>query len=227
MCGRYTLTLGLDTLREAFPEVKFVEEIVPRYNIAPGQPIAAVPNLQPLKMEYFRWGLVPPWTKEPKIGYKFINARAETLAEKSTYKSPYKSRRCLVLADGFFEWVNIEGSKKKLPIYFRMKSRAAFAMAGLWEIWRPNTEDEIRSATIITTEPNKLVGKFHDRMPVILRREAYSAWLVPEQKSAEALQGLLRPYPGDELICYPVSPLANKAGNEGPEVIDPLREMRV
>jgi putative SOS response-associated peptidase YedK len=186
-----------------------------------------IPNVQPLKLEYYRWGLIPTWAKDPKIGYKFINARAETFGKKSAYRTAYERRRCLILADGFFEWVKIDGSKMKLPIYFRAKSESPFALAGLWEIWKPNTKNEIRSATIITTEPNELVGKFHERMPVILPPEAYSTWLNPERKSAESLQVLLRQYPAKELTCYPVSTLANKVGNEGPEVIEPVKELKL
>lgn len=221
MCGRFSLTLALAKLRQAFPNVEFVEELIPHYNIAPTQPIAVVPNIQPLKMEYYRWGLIPSWAKDPGIGVRLINARAETLREKPAFRSAYGSRRCLVLADGFFEWVSIEGKKTKLPIYFRMKSGTPFALAGLWEVWKANDENEIRSATIITTEANEMVGQFHERMPVILPQDKYSIWLDPERKSGDTFQGLLKPYPAEEMTCYPVSTLANSAVNDSPDVILP------
>ncbi len=224
MCGRYTLTLSPETLQEAFPTVAFHFEHTPRFNIAPSQmiPVIRAAAGKDLQADLFRWGLIPAWSKDEKIGYRLINARAETLAEKPSFRSAFKSRRCLIPADGYFEWTIVEGTKTKIPIYFFKKSREAFAFAGLWETWRSPTGDEIHSATIITTEPNDLAGRFHNRMPAILPKEDYSAWLAPAVKSPDALLALLKPYPTPDMDCFPVSTLVNKPENDRAEIVIPL-----
>jgi putative SOS response-associated peptidase YedK len=224
MCGRYTLTLSLEALEKAFPEVKFNIEHTPRFNVAPSQmiPVIRKDANGTLRADLLKWGLIPSWSKDEKIGFQLINARAETVAEKPSFRGALKFRRCLILADGFYEWVNIADTKVKLPIYFLLKSRAPFAFAGLWETWAPPNRAEINSATIITTEPNALVGKFHDRMPVILPHDAYMNWLTPNPKSPGEFRSLLKPFPEAQMECYPVSTLANSAKNESPEVILPL-----
>ena len=225
MCGRYTLTISPAELKNAFPTVDFHIEHTPRFNIAPTQMIPVIRQVEnsSLRADLFKWGLIPSWSKDETIGYRLINARAETLAEKPAFRGAYKSRRCLIPADGFFEWVIIEGSKTKLPIYFFQKSREAFAFAGLWETWKSPNGEVINSATIITTEPNALVGRFHDRMPVILPNEAYTTWLTPGSKSPIELHSLLKPYPEVEMDCHPVSPLANSPKNDSSEIIIPLK----
>ncbi len=222
MCGRFTLTVDPGELREAFPGVEVPEKIRPRYNIAPSQPVAVIPNDGKNKLDFFVWGLIPSWAKDPAIGNRMINARAETLAEKPSFRAAYRRRRCLVLADGFYEWRKEPGSKAKTPMYLQMESKEPFAFAGLWEIWHAADGSEIRSCNIITTEPNELVKKIHNRMPVILPREAYELWLSPEEKEPRELQGLLGPFPAAEMIAYPVSRTVNSPANEGAELIVPV-----
>ena len=222
MCGRFTLTLEPGELREAFPGVEIPAEMKPRYNIAPSQPVAVIPNDGKDKLDFFIWGLIPSWAKDPAIGNRMINARAETLAEKPSFRAAYRRRRCLVLADGFYEWRKEPGNKAKTPMYIQMESKEPFAFAGLWEIWHSADGSEVRSCNIITTEPNGLVKQIHNRMPVILPREAYELWLAPEEKDPSELDGLLVPFPAPEMMAYPVSRTVNSPANEGPELIVPV-----
>lgn len=223
MCGRFTLTVDANTIQTYFPWLKFVpSQIVPRYNIAPTQPIAAVPNDGRKAVDHFLWGLVPFWAKDPSIASRMINARAETLAEKASYKNPFKRRRCLILADGFYEWAKVPGQSAKQPYYFRMEDGTPFGFAGLWEEWESPEGSQLKSATIITTEPNPLVAKVHDRMPVILHPQDYGKWLSPKETPAKDLQHLLTAYPAEEMVAYPISMRVNSPANEGPENIVPL-----
>ncbi len=206
MCGRYFITLKYDELTAAFPDFAppAPESWQPRYNIAPTQPIAVVPNDGKCAISFFRWGLVPAWAKDPAIGNRMINARAETLAEKPAFRAAYRYRRCLILADGFYEWQAVPGSRAKIPHAIRLKNGEPFAFAGLWDLWRPD-DTPLYSCTIITTEPNALVAPIHNRMPVILPRDAYTLWLTPGATDAGALQTLLQPYPAEEMTAYPIS----------------------
>src|SRR5215216_4713323 len=170
MCGRYTLRTPVDTLAEAFEIEEYPSSITPSYNIAPTQEVAAVVEEdEKRKLEMLRWGLIPSWAKDPAIGNKMINARAETVAEKPSFRSAFKVRRCLILADGFYEWQKTDNGKQ--PYYIKMQDGSPFAFAGLWEIWQNG--EEIRSATIITTDANDLMNEIHHRMPVILPPEDY------------------------------------------------------
>ncbi len=222
MCGRFALTLDPADLQNAFPEFTFPAQSAPRYNIAPSQPILALPNDGTNKADFFVWGLIPSWAKDPAIGSRLINARAETLAEKPAFRSAYKYHRCLIFADGFFEWQAVSGSKSKIPHFIRLKSGAPFAFAGLWEHWQPADGSEVRSAAIITAEPNELMAFIHNRMPVILPPNSYSQWLDPAPQSPTRLQSLLVPYPAGEMEAYPVSTLVNSPGNDRAECILPL-----
>ena len=222
MCGRFTLTIDPADLQDAFPEFIFPLQGVRRYNIAPSQPILALPNDGTKKVDFFVWGLIPSWAKDPSIGNRMINARSETLAEKPSFRSAYKYHRCLIFADGFYEWQARPGSKTKIPHFIRLKTSAVFAFAGLWEHWQLLDGSEIRSATIITTEPNELMQSIHNRMPVILQQDAYTQWLDPAPQSPNRLQSLLVPYPADEMEAYPVSTLVNSPGNDQAECILPL-----
>jgi putative SOS response-associated peptidase YedK len=217
MCGRYTITRSAAELGEAF-EVAQVPEFPPRYNVAPSQsvPVVRLAAGGERRMELLRWGLIPFWARDPGIGYKMINARAETVAEKPSYREAFKRRRCLMVADGFYEWKKAPGGKQ--PHYFRLKSGESFAFAGLWERWEG--EEEIRSCALITTEPNGVVGAVHDRMPVILSPADYEAWL--EADDPDLLRSLLRPYPGEEMEGYAVSPAVNSPRNDDPAVIEPV-----
>ena len=221
MCGRFTLALDRDGLQQAFPDFTFPAEMAPRYNIAPTQPVSVVPNNSQNTVEFFNWGLIPSWAKDPKIGNRMINARSETLAEKPSFRAAYKRRRCLVLADGFYEWQRVPGRKTKVPVHIRMASDEPFAFAGLWESWYSPDGSNILSCAIITTTPNEMLEEIHNRMPVILPPGAYQAWLDPEEKAPGALNGLLRPYPASEMKAYPVSTLVNSPKNDAPELIVP------
>lgn len=223
MCGRFTLTLDPDELRQAFPWVAFPQQDWrPRFNIAPSQALAVVPNNGEQRLDFFSWGLVPFWAKDPSIGSRMINARAETLAEKPSFRNAYKRRRCLVLADGFYEWQAVPGEKAKQPMYIRMQDGEPFAFAGLWEDWQSADGSQILSCTIITTQPNELVRPIHNRMPVILPAEAYPDWLAPGEVPASQLNHLLNPYPSERMQAYPVSRLVNSPANDSPECIQPL-----
>jgi putative SOS response-associated peptidase YedK len=221
MCGRFSLTVDPADLQQAFPEFTFPTKAAPRYNIAPSQPILVLPNDGSNTADYYLWGLIPSWAKDPKIGNNLINARADTLAAKPSFRSAYKYHRCLIFADGFFEWQPQPGSKSKLPYYIRLKSEKPFAFAGLWEHWQSPDGSEVKSATIITTEPNELTGKIHNRMPVILQKEDFARWLDPAPANAADLQNLLVPYPSNEMIAYPISMAVNAPANDSPEIIQP------
>jgi len=224
MCGRFTLTTPSDELASAFPGFVLPEDPHPRYNIAPGQDVLVVPNLENRRAAMYRWGLVPAWAKDPAVGHRLINARAETLAEKPSFRIPFRKRRCLILSDGFFEWK--KAGKSRMPYYVRAREGRPFAMAGLWDIWHPLSGDALRSCTIITTDANPLVRKVHDRMPAILNPADYLLWLAPETEKASSneLQTLLTPFPATEMEAYPVSSLVNSPRNDLPQCIEPVPE---
>jgi putative SOS response-associated peptidase YedK len=222
MCGRFTLTVDPADLQDAFPEFTFPAQSAPRYNIAPSQPILALPNNGTNKADFFIWGLIPSWAKDPSIGNRMINARAETLAEKPSFRGALKYHRCLIFADGFYEWQAQPGSKSKIPHFIRLRSTAPFAFAGLWEQWHSPDGSEVNSATIITTEPNELMASLHNRMPVILKSEAYAQWLDPSPQAPAHFQDLLAPYPTAEMEAYPVSTLVNSPSNDQAECILPV-----
>ena len=173
--------------------------------------------------DYFVWGLIPSWAKDPKIGNRLINARSETLGEKPSFRTAYKRRRCLILADGFYEWQKQPGQTAKAPHYIVLKSGYPFAFAGLWEQWFSPDGSEIKSATIITTEPNELIAQLHNRMPVILPTQAYDRWLDCFDRSPAELRDLLVPYPPEEMTFYPVSTQVNNPSNDLPELVVPLQ----
>ena len=223
MCGRFTLASDTETLIQTFIDFKIPTNLSPRYNISPTQDVASVPNTPEKQVEFFHWGLIPSWAKDPKIGNRMINARSETLAEKPSFREAYKRRRCLILADGYYEWQKIPGDRAKQPVYIRLKSQKPFAVAGLWETWQTEGMDEpLRSCTIITCPPNTLLKEIHHRMPVILPQDAYAEWLSPNQRSADVFQPLLIPYPDEEMEAYPVSRFVNRPMNDSPECIAPL-----
>jgi putative SOS response-associated peptidase YedK len=221
MCGRFALTVDPADLQDAFPEFAFPGQLAPRFNIAPTQPVLVIPNDGTGKADFFVWGLIPSWAKDPSIGARMINARAETLAEKPSFRAAYRYRRCLILADGFFEWQAQVGSKVKVPHYIRLKSGRPFAFAGLWEDWHAPDGSQVKSATIITTQPNELIARLHNRMPVILPPDTYARWLEPAPRQPADLQGLLAPYPAEAMSAHPVSTLVNSPANDRPECITP------
>ena len=240
MCGRYTLISSQGKIQGAF-DVKLVgfEWIThfPRYNIAPSQGVLVVVNspdqtpedIEPSQTisrgarvaDLFRWGLIPFWAKDPAIGNRMINARAETLAEKPAFRTCLRKKRCLVIADGFYEWRANAG--KKVPMRITLKSGEPFAFAGLWDEWKAPTGEPVRSCTIITTTPNELIADIHNRMPVILESDAEKVWLDPDVENAGLLTSLLTPYPADGMMAYQVLPLVNSPKNDIPECIAPVR----
>ncbi|MGH7962508.1 MAG: SOS response-associated peptidase [Candidatus Binatia bacterium] len=226
MCGRFTLTTDLDRLAERFAFHAADLSYTPRYNIAPSQPVLAVlreTDDGAPRVELLRWGLIPSWAKDPAIGDRMINARAETVAEKPSFRRALQKRRCLVLADGFYEWKK-EG-KKKVPLFITLKSREPFGFAGLWETWRSSTDETLRSCTIITTTPNTLMESLHNRMPVILPREAEALWLDRTVGDPQTLLPLLIPYPDEAMEAYIVSSFVNSPRNDTPTCIAPLSSL--
>ncbi len=221
MCGRFTLVAGEDDLQAEFEGIDFPTQFAPRFNIAPTQPVLAVPNDGKRKADFFIWGLIPSWAKDPSIGSRLINARAETLAEKPAFRGSYKHKRCMILADGFYEWKAVPGSKAKVPHYIQLKSLKPFAFAGLWAEWRSSDGSELRSCAIITTSPNELMASIHNRMPVILQPEHRPAWLDPASSGTEALAPLLRPFPADLMRAFPVSTLVNNPAMDRADCILP------
>ncbi|MDX2100517.1 MAG: SOS response-associated peptidase [Leptolyngbyaceae cyanobacterium bins.59] len=218
MCGRYTLSQSADVLAEAFhlPEVPLH---IPRYNIAPTQGVAVIQQSQGTRQwQLLRWGLIPSWSKDVKIGNKLINARSETVAEKPSFRSAFRYRRCLIPADGFYEWQRQE--KKKQPFYFQVHKGQPFAFAGLWEHWE-GEGGPIDSCTLLTTQANALLAPIHDRMPVILHPEDYDRWLDPQIQDSKSLESLFQPYPSEEMAGYPVSAIVNSPAHDTLDCVVP------
>jgi len=222
MCGRFTLTVNPAELKDTFSDYNFPAMFAPRFNIAPTQPVLAIPNDDKFTADFFIWGLIPMWAKDPEIGNRLINARGETLAEKPSFRGSYRHKRCLIVADGFYEWKAFGGRKTKTPYYIHMQDRKPFALAGLWDHWESPDGSSIKSCTIITTTPNELMGAIHDRMPVILHSRDYAKWLDPSPQTPESLQPLIKPFPADAMTAYPVSTLVNKATSDVPEMVVPV-----
>ena len=223
MCGRFTLTVDPAQAQENFNNFTFPEKFAPRFNIAPTQPILAIPNDEKFTADFFIWGLIPMWAKDPAIGNRLINARAETLAEKPSFRGSLKYKRCLILADGFYEWKSSDGKKSKTPFFIHMKDRKPFAFAGLWDSWNSPEGSQLKTCTIITTEPNELMSLLHNRMPVILHPRDYDKWLDPSSQTPDQLLPLLKPFPAEMMDAYPVTPLVNKPANDTPELVVPAR----
>ncbi|HZO71642.1 MAG TPA: SOS response-associated peptidase [Ktedonobacteraceae bacterium] len=216
MCGRFTLTVDINTVARAFNVAPSLQTTA-RYNVAPTQEVVTVMRNGDAHLELLRWGLIPSWAKEESISAKMINARAETLAEKPSFKRLLRNRRCLVVADGFYEWKQEHGGK--VPMYITMKDHEPFAFAGLWDTWKSPEGEQIRTCTIITTNPNDVVLPIHNRMPAILTPEAREEWLDPELHDDNVLLHLLAPYPSDAMMARPVSRLVNNPRNDSPELI--------
>ncbi|MGA8943941.1 MAG: SOS response-associated peptidase [Thermoactinomyces sp.] len=218
MCGRFSLATELTRLMEKFRFI-LANEISPHYNIAPSQTILTVTCGKDGRVgKLMKWGLVPYWAKDPKIGCRMINARAETLAEKPAYKIPFRKQRCLIPADGFYEWKKL--GEKKQPYRYQLKNGEPFAFAGLWDRWKQGNKT-LYSCTIITVDPNPLVNKVHNRMPLILPEDAYDLWLSPNAGS-DCLQTLFKPYPEAEMEAFPVSSRVNSPRNDDPSLVEPV-----
>ncbi|MGE0474519.1 MAG: SOS response-associated peptidase [Nitrospirales bacterium] len=214
MCGRFTRKDNFKQLAESLG-LAHLPPLEPRYNIAPSQFIACV-RAKPASLEKecvpLKWGLVPSWAQDPGIGQQMINARAETVPEKPSFRKAFQQQRCLIFADGFYEWKR-EG-KVKQPYYIRMKDHRPFVFAGLWDHWEKGDQAPIDSCTIITTGPNGLMESIYNRMPVILHPDHHQFWLDHETQNSQALQSLLKPYPGDEMEAFPISLLVNNPRND-------------
>ena len=221
MCGRFVYAAQCDENQLAFPQVIFPNEMPLRYNIAPGQDITAIANTAEPRADAFKWGLIPSWAKDHKIGNRLINARGETLAEKPSFRTAFKRQRCLIPATGFYEWQRNPDGRTKTPMYIALKSGTPFAFAGLWESWHSPEGQHIQSCTIITTEPNDLMAPIHNRMPVILPANAYNLWLDPAERTD--LQELLIPYSAQEMIAHPVSTLVNNPRNDTSDCLKPAQ----
>lgn len=225
MCGRYTLHSPKEDIESHF-DAKAEHNgdlFKPRYNIAPGtiNPVVVPTDAGHLMLTGYRWGLIPPWAEDENTGYNMINARAETLREKKTFQKPFQYRRCIIPANGFFEWKGEQ--QQKQPFYIRLLSEELIGFAGLFERWAPKGQQEVYSYTIITTEANALVSPLHDRMPVILKQDDYETWLDPQNEDLDELQSLLVPY--DEIThmaTYRVTDEVNTPENDKPELIQPI-----
>ena len=223
MCGRYSQTADAGKLARRFGLEPPGPGFFSRYNIAPSQDAPVIAGDAPKNLRLMRWGLVPAWAKEASIGHRMINARAETVAEKPSFRRAFESRRCLAPADGFYEWRKLEGSRAKIPMRFVLKSREPFAFAGLWDIWRKPDSGELRSFTIITTAANELLRPIHDRMPVILRPEDEEKWLDPGLSDPNRLSSFLKTYPAEEMEAYEVSTRVNSPKNDDPACLTPAQ----
>ena len=267
MCGRFTLTTPTDEISEYFRILEGVEgsareRLRPRYNIAPTQPVACVrqtvaadtepstpsgppaPGGPPAReLVEMRWGLIPYWAKDPAIGNRMINARSESVADKPAYREAFRKRRCLVVADGFYEWKRMRGAKQ--PYFIYMEDHRPFAFAGLWERWKPrrdqldkivvpgkpevplSADGRVESCAFLTIGPNELMASIHDRMPLILPVEHWDTWLDPHVQDAEELSTLLLPYPASEMRAHPVSTHVNKPAHDDPACIEPLKRLKI
>ena len=220
MCGRFTQSQSIPAIAEEFGAKQVTGDLAPSYNIAPTQKVAVIITDGVKQIVPVRWGLVPSWAKDPSIGSKMINARAETITEKASYKNAFKKRRCLVVADGFYEWQDTAGIRR--PMYIRLKSGKPFGFAGLYEVWKSPEGEEVTTCTIITTEANELMKPIHERMPVIIPKEHQDEWLDPTIQDQVHLLDMLKPNPAGEMEAYPVSKRVNSPRNNSPECIKRL-----
>ena len=217
MCGRYTLTADAASIQLAF-NLDSIPDWQPRYNIAPSQLAPVITGKNARRLSFLKWGLVPSWAKDAAIGSKMINARAETAAEKPSFRAAFKRRRCLMPADGFFEW---QGSRKT-PMYIHLENRTLFAFAGLWESRANPDGSKLETCAILTAEANELIRPLHHRMAVILAPENYDVWLSPQEVETAALMSLLSPHSAEKMRAYEVSRQVNHPANDSPAVIAPF-----
>lgn len=223
MCGRFTLTPEPSEILRLFPGLTLPSEGVARYNIAPTQRVLAVTSATgEARFEMLSWGLIPAWAKDVRIASSLINARADTVREKPAFRAAFRARRCLIVADGFYEW-RTDG-KRKRPFHFRLSSGGVFAFAGLWESFA-TADTPLRTCALITTDANAVVAPVHHRMPVILPLEAHAAWLDPASSPA-ALSALLVPYAADQMTGWEVSSLVSSPRNDSPACLAPLQGAR-
>jgi len=221
MCGRFTIAVEPAELQEEFDFPQMPSDWVMRYNVSPTQPVAVITSTTNKHIEFFKWGLIPGWAQDPAIGERLTNARSETLTEKPSFHQAFQKRRCLILADGFYEWRRSKEARGgSAPFRFIKKDKKPFAFAGLWELWRSPEGEEVKSCTIITCAANPVVAAVHERMPVMLLKQDYWNWLDLSDQSS--LLGLLKPYPPELMEGYPVGKGVNDVSLDRKELIEPL-----
>jgi putative SOS response-associated peptidase YedK len=220
MCGRYVLTANPQQMTERFALSVGPPDLPTRYNVAPQMHMPVIVANSPNRLDIMRWGLVPSWAKDERVGYKTINARAETVAERPAYRAALRYHRCLVPASGFYEWRATPRGKQ--PYFIHLPDEPLFAFAGLYDIWHSPDGSELPTYTIITCAPNELMAPLHNRMPVILARDAEAAWLDPGETRAAAVLPLLQPFPAEAMAAYAVSTAVNSPGTDGPAPIEPV-----
>jgi putative SOS response-associated peptidase YedK len=226
MCGRYASTRGRQELVDFFGvESDEADELEPDFNVAPTKPVPVVLTRDVRELHVARWGLVPFWAKDPSIGSRLINARVETAHEKPAFRRAFAAHRCLVPADGYYEWQSTEEGRKQ-PFFIRRRDGGVLAMAGMYEVWR-SPEDRLLSCTVITTEATDDVGRIHDRMPMLVEPERFSAWLDPGLTDPDEVRSLLVPAAAGHLESYAVSTAVNKVTNNGPELVKPASQMGI
>ena len=218
MCGRFSFSPLAKIIEDRFDVKVDPDQYSPRYNSAPSQDLAVISNANPTELSFYKWGLIPFWAKDKSIGNKMINAKAETIMEKASFKNPFKRKRCLVLTDGFYEWKKIN-PKEKIPYRITMEDNSLFAMAGIWDSWKNEDGNLINSFAIITTSPNELMENIHNRMPVILEKNDEKTWL--NETDTNILQSMLKPFPAKQMTAYPISKLVNSPKNDSPEILKP------
>ena len=221
MCGRFSRRMTTEEIAESFEAGQILCGLEPSYNVAPSQDVFAIINGKDRKLVSFKWGLIPYWSKDPSIGYKMINARAESISEKPSFKLPLKSKRCLIIADGFYEWR--KERKNKIPMFFHLKSHKPFGFAGLYDNWTSIDGEKISTFTIITTDANELMKQIHYRMPVILPKEKESIWIDSNIHDIDILLPILKPYDSNLMEMYEVSRFVNSPKNNSKECIQPIK----
>ncbi len=219
MCGRFSFSPLAKIIEDRFDIKVDPGQYTPRYNSAPSQDLAVISNVNQDELSYYKWGLIPFWAKDKSIGNKMINAKAETITEKASFKNSFKHKRCLVLSDGFYEWKKINPIEK-IPYRIKMEDDSLFAMAGIWDTWKNEEGNLINSFAIITTSPNELMENIHTRMPVILGNKDEKAWL--NETDTDLLQSLLKPFPAKYMTAYSISKLVNSPKNDTPEILIPI-----
>jgi putative SOS response-associated peptidase YedK len=221
MCGRFVFHADWNVVQQEFSLASSPVDFAARYNIAPTQHVPVITNENPHELSLYRWGLIPSWAKDAAIGNKMINARADGIDEKPSYRSAFKRRRCIVPASGFYEWQKGEG-KTKTPMFIHLKDQDVFGLAGLWEVWKNADGEILRTFTIITTDANDFMRPIHDRMPVILHRKDYEKWLAPDEVPADKLLPLLKPFESSKMTAYEVSRAVNTPSIDEPQLIEPV-----